>query len=117
MGAVASAETLPHKEIRSHERQHFRAARYVRDYLAPNLLLQQVPEAKRGKNRMHLDIQVLELAPELSRLSGLGARVVWPPHDDNGFLTAVLADPEANEFCVIVPPPGGYDRDRLRSGP
>jgi predicted enzyme related to lactoylglutathione lyase len=75
----------------------------------PDLLLQQVPEPKAGKNRMHLDIQVADLAPEVDRLCALGARIVIPPHDDEGFLTAVLADPQDNEFCVIRPPANGQD--------
>jgi predicted enzyme related to lactoylglutathione lyase len=72
------------------------------------LLLQQVPEPKSGKNRMHLDIQAVDMAAELDRLTGLGAKVLVEPHDDAGFGTAILADPEGNEFCVIVPP-AGYD--------
>ena len=79
----------------------------------PNLLLQQVPEPKSGKNRMHLDIQTFDVGVEVERLCALGARVVVPPHDDAGFLTAVLADPQDNEFCVISPPESGYDRRQL----
>jgi predicted enzyme related to lactoylglutathione lyase len=79
----------------------------------PNLLLQQVPEPKTGKNRMHLDLQVAEVHAEVDRLTALGASVVDPPHDDAGFLTATLADPQGNEFCVIRPPEGGYDHQRL----
>lgn len=79
----------------------------------PNLLLQQVPEPKSAKNRMHLDIQVADVHAEVERLMVLGARIVEPPHDDVGFLTAVLADPQGNEFCVIRPPEGGYDQQRL----
>ena len=82
----------------------------------PDLLLQQVPEAKQGKNRMHLDIQVKNLAPELARLTELGARVITPTHDDAGFLTTILADPQGNEFCVIVPPTDGYDWGQLTGG-
>jgi len=79
----------------------------------PNLLLQQVPEPKAGKNRMHLDIQVTDVHPEVERLVGLGASIVDPAHDDAGFLTVLLADPQGNEFCVIRPPDGGYDQKRL----
>jgi predicted enzyme related to lactoylglutathione lyase len=79
----------------------------------PNLLLQQVPEPKTGKNRMHLDIQVVDVDAEVERLTALGASVVAAPHDDAGFLTAILTDPQGNEFCVITPPATGYDRERL----
>ena len=77
----------------------------------PDLLLQQVPEPKTGKNRMHLDVQVLDVHAEAERLTGLGATVVEPAHDDDGFLTVVLADPQGNEFCVLRPPDGD---ERLR---
>jgi len=76
----------------------------------PDLLLQQVPERKSGKNRMHLDLQVFDVGAEVERLVAAGASVVDPAHDDEGFLTAVLADPQGNEFCVIRPPDGD---DRL----
>ncbi len=68
----------------------------------PEMLLQQVPEPKLGKNRMHLDLRVADSEAEVGRLVGLGARVLHGPHDDEGHWTTVLADPEGNEFCVIV---------------
>ncbi len=70
----------------------------------PELLLQQVPEPKQGKNRMHLDLRVNDLEPELERLLAAGAQRVRGPFDDNGWLTCVLGDPEGNEFCLLVPP-------------
>jgi predicted enzyme related to lactoylglutathione lyase len=72
----------------------------------PDLLLQQVPERRSGKNRMHLDMQVRDADAEAGRLTALGATILHPAHDDEGFLTTVLADPEGNEFCVIRPPDG-----------
>lgn len=72
----------------------------------PDLLLQQVPEAKSGKNRMHLDLQVIDVDGEVGRLVGAGARVIEQAHDDDGFLTVVLEDPQGNEFCVLRPPAG-----------
>ena len=96
----------------------YRAGPFRPPYLAlsdpagrcPELLLQQVPEAKAGKNRMHLDVRVPALDGPLERLLGAGARLLRGPFDDVGWLTAVLADPEGNEFCLLVPPPGP-DRD------
>jgi predicted enzyme related to lactoylglutathione lyase len=79
----------------------------------PDLLLQQVPEPKSGKNRMHLDLQVADIAAEVDRLTALGARVVQPTHDDEGFLTAVLEDPQGNEFCVVRPPDGDERLDEI----
>ncbi len=77
----------------------------------PRLFFQRVPEPKRAKNRMHLDINATpgrhpspdELAAEVRRLEGLGATVLhehtgtwgpWPEHH------VVMADPEGNELCV-----------------
>jgi predicted enzyme related to lactoylglutathione lyase len=68
------------------------------------MLLQQVPEPKQGKNRMHLDLRVADSETEVARLVALGARILQGPHDDEGHWTTVLADPEGNEFCVIVSP-------------
>ncbi|WP_026314201.1 VOC family protein [Actinomadura flavalba] len=68
------------------------------------MLLQRVPEPKSGKNRMHLDLRVPDMAAEVDRAIGLGARVLRGPFDDEGWATTILADPEGNEFCVIVPP-------------
>ncbi len=43
------------------------------DGVGPKLLLQQVPEAKTVKNRMHLDIQSNDIRAEARRLEQLGA--------------------------------------------
>jgi hypothetical protein len=67
----------------------------------PRLLFQQVPEAKPGKNRVHLDLFVGEEGreAEVARLEALGARRLWDgrqgPHT-----WVTMADPEGNEFCV-----------------
>lgn len=85
----------------------------------PDLLLQRVPEPKTSKNRMHLDLQfadAAEAAQEIERLRRLGATVLVDQHDDAGYLTAVLADPQGSEFCVIVPPTGSRDGQQLTAG-
>jgi hypothetical protein len=46
----------------------------------PKLLLQQVPEAKTVKNRMHLDIETADIEAEARRLAALGARRVRDDH-------------------------------------
>jgi glyoxalase superfamily protein len=52
----------------------------------PDLVLQRVAEPKVGKNRMHLDLRVPALEPELARLVALGATVLTPePIDEDGF--------------------------------
>ncbi len=69
------------------------------------LLLQQVPESKATKNRMHLDLRVLDLDAEVSRLIALGARyAAEEPLQNNGWVWYVLLDPDGNEFCVLRPP-------------
>ncbi|MEW2359658.1 VOC family protein [Spirillospora sp. NPDC029432] len=72
----------------------------------PQWLLQRVPEPKTTKNRMHPDLRVTDMDGELARLTGLGASVVRGPFVDDGWPTTVMADPQGNEFCVIVPPEG-----------
>src|SRR6266508_6482638 len=68
------------------------------------LLLQQVPEPKTTKNRMHLDLRVLDLDAEASRLLALGAsQVTEEPLRNNGWVWHVLQDPDGNEFCVLRP--------------
>ncbi|NYI04892.1 VOC family protein [Allostreptomyces psammosilenae] len=72
----------------------------------PELLLQRVPEPKDGKNRMHLDLRVPGAEGELDRLLRIGATRLRGPFDEDGWVTTVLADPEGNEFCLVVPPEG-----------
>jgi predicted enzyme related to lactoylglutathione lyase len=70
----------------------------------PWFVLQQVGEAKSGKNRMHLDVHVADLDGEARRLEALGARRV--SHDAvvmGNVSWFVMADPEGNEFCIVRP--------------
>jgi predicted enzyme related to lactoylglutathione lyase len=63
--------------------------------------LQQVPEPRLGKNRVHLDLRGdAGRAAEVARLVDLGARVIDEEHAVPGLAWTVLADPEGNEFCV-----------------
>jgi len=78
------------------------------DETEPMIVLQEVTEAKAGKNRMHLDVHVEDLAAEVVRLEGLGARrVASEPIDGHGHTWFVLADPEGNEFCLVQRPGRG----------
>jgi predicted enzyme related to lactoylglutathione lyase len=72
---------------------------------APSIWLQGSGTAKRGKNRVHLDL-VADVDPqaEVRRLVGLGARPVDVGQTGDERFT-VLADPEGNEFCVLDGPP------------
>lgn len=67
----------------------------------PKLLLQQVSEAKSGKNRMHFDIETPTVDEEVARLEGIGARRIEEGAiEEHGNRWVVMADPEGNEFCV-----------------
>ncbi len=63
------------------------------------LLFQKVPEGKIAKNRVHLDFSSEDMAAEVARLVGLGARILGE-HSLGDFRWTVMADPEGNEFCV-----------------
>jgi hypothetical protein len=80
------------------------------DGVLARIYFQRVPEPKRGKNRVHLDLnQGTRAMPteerrrvvnaEAERLKGLGATELYR-RDENGEYHVTLADPEGNEFCV-----------------
>lgn len=78
----------------------------------PTLVLQQVPERKVVKNRMHLDIFADDFDERLARMQELGATTVTPEHrESDGMRLVVLADPEGNEFCLLDPTTGGHAGD------
>lgn len=75
--------------------------------VGPGLTLQRVPESKRGKNRLHLDLLVDDVDAEVARLRALGAAMVTPvAREEFGQRWFVLADVEGNEFCVAKDPIG-----------
>jgi hypothetical protein len=55
---------------------------------------------------MHPDVRVPNPQEPLERLLRAGARVLRGPFDEVGRLTTVLADPEGDELCLLVPPAG-----------
>jgi hypothetical protein len=70
---------------------------------APPLVLQGVPEPRAGKNRMHLDIVVDDIEPEIERLRALGAQRLDEGVQSFGDTQWVrMSDPEQNEFCVCT---------------
>lgn len=72
------------------------------------VLLQRVPDAKGGKNRLHLDLRTPDLEAEVARVLALGARPLSErPVVEDGLRWLVLADPDGNEFCVLQPLPAG----------
>ncbi|MGY4908079.1 VOC family protein [Micromonospora aurantiaca (nom. illeg.)] len=69
--------------------------------LGRRFLFQAVPEPKRVKNRLHVDLHVGPegRAAEVKRLTALGATVLAEVADRGGEHTT-MADPEGNEFDV-----------------
>src|SRR3954451_692309 len=75
----------------------------------PDIFFLKVPEAKAGKNRLHLDIKVApgldgdarrtRIHAEADRLIALGARVT-ERFDTPEDIHLILRDPEGNEFCL-----------------
>jgi pimeloyl-ACP methyl ester carboxylesterase/predicted enzyme related to lactoylglutathione lyase len=67
---------------------------------APELVFQPVPEAKRDKVRIHLDVNVPDLPAAARRVQELGGSPVTEVHEA-GDVWRVMRDPEDNEFCLI----------------
>ena len=66
----------------------------------PTLLLQKVPEPHKGKNRVHIDLDVPDLDGAVSRVQALGGNKLRELNE-YGIKWAVMADPDGNEFCLV----------------
>lgn len=68
----------------------------------PGMLFIQVPEPKRVKNRLHLDMGPTDRTrdEEVARLVSLGAEVLADHRTAEGLGWVVMGDPEGNEFCI-----------------
>ncbi|MFD9689711.1 VOC family protein [Kitasatospora sp. NPDC059146] len=81
--------------------------------VGPRLSILRVPEPKRAKNRLHIDIRVpghggpaerwARVTAEAARLAAAGGRVLAEADGHH----VVMADPEGNEFCVAAGPATG----------
>jgi hypothetical protein len=75
--------------------------------IGPRILFQRVPEPKKLKNRVHLDVNAGHGATDrraavrshMSQLVAAGAKVVREMREESGWWI-VLTDPEGNEFCL-----------------
>jgi len=69
--------------------------------IGPRFYVQEVPEDKVAKNRIHLDVPIgdEELDAAVTRVVGLGASLV-EVREHPGERWAVMQDPEGNEFCL-----------------
>ena len=65
----------------------------------PNLGFQAVPEAKTGKNRVHLDLGSANREAVVERIIELGGKRL-ADHEIEGFHWTTCADTEGNEFDV-----------------
>ena len=69
------------------------------------VFLQQVPDGKHGKNRVHLDLRTRDLESEIRRLASIGAFVLTQqPVIEAGWRWHIPADPDGSGFCVLQPP-------------
>lgn len=78
----------------------------------PRIYFQRVPEGKRAKNRLHLDLNVggggdvplaerrRRIDAEVARLKDLGASDERGPIEKDDEYWVRMNDPEGNEFCV-----------------
>lgn len=75
----------------------------ARDRSGGRFALQAVPEPKRHKNRMHIDLVVGDIENTADQLESLGARRdAAGLREEQGHQWIVMADPEGNEFCVCA---------------
>ena len=67
------------------------------------ILFIDVPDAKAGRNRVHLDLRPVDRTrdAEHDRVLALGATDVDDRRTPDGKGWFVMADPEGNEFCIL----------------
>ncbi|QFG23393.1 VOC family protein [Actinomadura sp. WMMB 499] len=94
------------------ERRNDASAVVDPDGAGPRLLFQRVPEGKRAKNRVHLDVRaapglegdarMTALEAEAERLAARGATRLerHEPAPPLAYGHIVMTDPEGNEFCL-----------------
>lgn len=63
------------------------------------------PAPKTGRNRLHLDVRVTDIAAATEVVVGHGAVPVGGAVTDEQGSFQVLRDPEGNEFCLVAPVP------------
>ena len=66
-----------------------------------NIGFQKVPEGKAVKNRVHLDVEVDDIAVATPHVIALGATDSGSTVDESTGQFRVFRDPEGNEFCLI----------------
>jgi predicted enzyme related to lactoylglutathione lyase len=73
------------------------------------LLFITVPDGKKVKNRVHLDLRPADCTreQEVERVLALGASYLADHRRPDGSGWITLADPEGNEFCILSKDPAG----------
>ncbi|MGH1565358.1 VOC family protein [Mumia sp. DW29H23] len=66
----------------------------------PRLVFQPVPEPKRGKTRIHLDVTVDDIEAGIAKVLALGGSSTGEQHAYDEGVVVVMRDPEGNEFCL-----------------
>lgn len=72
----------------------------------PAWYFNQVPEKKKAKNRVHVDLVDADYPSAVDRLVGLGANIV-ARHRMGSHQWTTMQDPEGNEFCIAAKPFAG----------
>jgi predicted enzyme related to lactoylglutathione lyase len=72
-----------------------------RDDALPVINFQPVPEPKRGKTRIHLDVTVPDVDKAIEVVIQLGGHFLDERHEYAEGVVVVVADPEGNEFCLV----------------
>ncbi|SOD73935.1 hypothetical protein SAMN05892883_3126 [Jatrophihabitans sp. GAS493] len=68
---------------------------------APRLTFQRVDEPNRTKVRIHLDVQVDDVAAGRDEVESLGGSWSGERHDYDEGVVMVMKDPEGHEFCLV----------------
>jgi hypothetical protein len=66
---------------------------------SPDILFLKVPDEKREKVRIHIDLRPDDQDAEVTRAESMGATRVDIGQGDETWV--VLADPQGNEFCIL----------------
>ncbi len=82
--------------ITSEEGQYLRLGRQGG---GPRVILQEVPERKTAKNRVHLDFRVSDVQAALARVEELGGKKIDEDLSDGSVV--VVVDLDGNELCLV----------------
>ena len=82
--------------ITSEEGQYLRLGRQGG---GPRVILQEVPERKTAKNRVHLDFRVSDVQAALARVEELGGKKIDEDLSDGSVVVVVCLD--GNELCLV----------------